>query len=340
MNIDTDPPMQHLAVHTAPREGPDSGKSQVFANWSFSIPSAGTSPADSFMSNSSKFRRKSSCFSISSICAATPLTPASSEISDCSISPLATRPNLPLLKRSSLFDNLSSRPLLSVPEQSVSQREEGGKFVGVQRRGSSSDRYQVYQTSRKPSLPSLFKAVSVNETHVPHARPPSAGTPVAHQQQQQQQYHMQKHTLTDIREEAQVGELAVKPAKSSEDWKGILPPVHDEDKNDPRGIYRCPVPNCGKYFTRRFNLRCHLRTHAGARPYACQLCDAEFSRKHDLRRHVKSIHSDTKPHNCKYCPSGFTRMDGLKRHLITESANLSTTHPRWEDIMYQPMFSS
>ncbi|KAJ3411907.1 hypothetical protein HDV05_001488, partial [Chytridiales sp. JEL 0842] len=41
-------------------------------------------------------------------------------------------------------------------------------------------------------------------------------------------------------------------------------------------------------------------------------------RKHDLQRHVRSIHSEQKPWICNCCGSKFARSDALRRHLEVE----------------------
>jgi uncharacterized Zn-finger protein len=47
----------------------------------------------------------------------------------------------------------------------------------------------------------------------------------------------------------------------------------------------CPVPGCGSTFTRRFNLRGHLRSHTEERPYVCEWpgCKKGFARQHDCK---------------------------------------------------------
>ncbi|KAI0374466.1 hypothetical protein BV20DRAFT_1049260 [Pilatotrama ljubarskyi] len=64
--------------------------------------------------------------------------------------------------------------------------------------------------------------------------------------------------------------------------------LHD----DPKRKYQCPT--CPRAFARAYNLKTHIQTHDPNRlkPYAChhKSCGRSFSRKHDLTRHMVSIH--------------------------------------------------
>ncbi|KAJ1541838.1 hypothetical protein HK405_010382, partial [Cladochytrium tenue] len=55
------------------------------------------------------------------------------------------------------------------------------------------------------------------------------------------------------------------------------------------------------------------------RPFNCPECSMTFSRKHDLRRHTRSLHSGDRPHLCSHCNQSFARSDALKRHLSSEA---------------------
>ncbi|THG99385.1 hypothetical protein EW145_g7275 [Phellinidium pouzarii] len=66
----------------------------------------------------------------------------------------------------------------------------------------------------------------------------------------------------------------------------------NESAEDPKK--RFPCPKCSKAFARGYNLKTHMNTHDPHRlkPFVCPQgsCERSFSRKHDLGRHLVSIH--------------------------------------------------
>lgn len=87
--------------------------------------------------------------------------------------------------------------------------------------------------------------------------------------------------------------------------------------------FLCPVPGCGSTFTRRFNLRGHLRSHTEERPYKCEWpgCNKGFARQHDCKRH-QNLHSAKSQINaCQGCGKTFSRLDALNRHLRSEGGS-------------------
>ncbi|KAJ3273885.1 hypothetical protein HK104_004215 [Borealophlyctis nickersoniae] len=94
----------------------------------------------------------------------------------------------------------------------------------------------------------------------------------------------------------------------------------------PRKMFKCTLPGCTKEFTRKYNLASHIRCHSGERPFVCPHCtttEVSFARKHDLRRHIKSLHSEMRPHRCTHCNLSFSRSDALKRHLAIEAKRMN-----------------
>ncbi|KAJ1022592.1 hypothetical protein NDA16_003581 [Ustilago loliicola] len=135
-------------------------------------------------------------------------------------------------------------------------------------------------------------------------------------------------------------------------------------------VKRFPCPKCDKAFARAYNLNTHLSTHDPdpnrSKPFACPYpsCKSEggrsFSRKHDLQRHVASIHEneaepgihgdpeevvngDTgglvslglgtpgKKFRCHNCGRSFVRRDACNRHQCdgkdSPSNRTSSTSP-------------
>ncbi|KAH9440671.1 hypothetical protein Pst134EA_019058 [Puccinia striiformis f. sp. tritici] len=77
--------------------------------------------------------------------------------------------------------------------------------------------------------------------------------------------------------------------------------------------YLCPVWECGKSFTRNFNLTQHYSAiHKDERRFSCTYCLATFYRRNDLTRHERA-HTGVRPYRCE-CGQDFTRTDLLARH--------------------------
>ncbi|CAI5755878.1 unnamed protein product [Candida verbasci] len=81
---------------------------------------------------------------------------------------------------------------------------------------------------------------------------------------------------------------------------------------DENKIYTCTYKNCGKNFTRRYNVRSHIQTHLSDRPFGCVYCPKRFVRQHDLNRHVKG-HMEARQSKCP-CGKEFARIDALRKH--------------------------
>jgi hypothetical protein len=84
---------------------------------------------------------------------------------------------------------------------------------------------------------------------------------------------------------------------------------------------------CSKSFTRSFNLRNHLHSHSGVKPFSCTFCGQRFTRNHDRRVHVKEQHTGAEQHPCRFqlpdgvawgCDAVFSRKASLQRHLNSD----------------------
>ncbi|XP_023569280.1 zinc finger and SCAN domain-containing protein 25 isoform X2 [Octodon degus] len=70
---------------------------------------------------------------------------------------------------------------------------------------------------------------------------------------------------------------------------------------------------CGKGFTLREYLMKHQRTHLGKRPFVCNECWKTFSQRHHLEVHQRS-HTGEKPYKCGDCWKSFSRRQHLQVH--------------------------
>ncbi|KAJ3143191.1 hypothetical protein HK100_003869 [Physocladia obscura] len=95
----------------------------------------------------------------------------------------------------------------------------------------------------------------------------------------------------------------------------------------PSKFYTCSIENCGKQFSRNFNLKTHELTHETnrSRDFVCdeQGCGKTFVRIHDLNRHA-AAHDQSKWHFCGGCSRGFARIDALRRHEKSGSGACKT----------------
>ena len=56
--------------------------------------------------------------------------------------------------------------------------------------------------------------------------------------------------------------------------------------------------------------------HEGKKPFKCNICEANFSRKDGLKTHVMNIHEQKKPLKCSICEATFSEKIGLKTHIL------------------------
>jgi len=52
-------------------------------------------------------------------------------------------------------------------------------------------------------------------------------------------------------------------------------------------VITCLYENCGKHFTKTWNILDHFKVHTGEKPFQCKCCKRSFSQKGNLTKHLK-----------------------------------------------------
>ena len=90
---------------------------------------------------------------------------------------------------------------------------------------------------------------------------------------------------------------------------------HKEKKNGREGYYKCNTCDAG--FTRKASVAKHIEdVHERKKPHQCSACGAAFSQRSKMVLHFESVHEGKKPYKCTQCDKTFAQKNQLSTHII------------------------
>ncbi|GBM38894.1 hypothetical protein AVEN_49755-1 [Araneus ventricosus] len=75
---------------------------------------------------------------------------------------------------------------------------------------------------------------------------------------------------------------------------------------------------CKKCFSRKDNLKRHMKKHGDHVNHACSQCSMKFYRVDKLQEHMRTHTREKKTYPCEQCDQVFPRMSDLLRHMRTD----------------------
>jgi len=105
-----------------------------------------------------------------------------------------------------------------------------------------------------------------------------------------------------------------------EDRKRVMQILDELDKEHWTLQSREPCKLCGTsgvIFSRKHDLKRHIKAvHLVERNFECSVCGAKFARRQHLDTHNKAVHLKASVYKCAFCPKVYTAESTRKKHLL------------------------
>ena len=101
--------------------------------------------------------------------------------------------------------------------------------------------------------------------------------------------------------------------------------IHIDSVHERKKPFKCNI--CDASFAVKGNLKKHLASvHEGKKPFTCNFCDTSFREKGSLKKHTASVHERKKPFKCSVCDTSFAVRGNLNKHatfVMLDASNQS-----------------